>query len=259
MQQRLAEQQRIAMDNGAAILADPSIAIRALAQQRRTFSRQDMLGFLQSRTGDPAQFDAALRAVMESPELAPVTPADEYQPRFTSRDFVEAERSLMRRAAAMANRRGHAGISGSDSLHGDHILAYVVGAGDFRAIAVAGMPEKSRLIGTARQIWIAAGYRVICAACSATAVTQLEAASAIKWAALSLLESEWLQGEDALTKNDVLVVDGAEMIDLKRLERVLAMAERARAKLVLAGNRDQLDAMGAISPLTALIGITGTP
>src|ERR1700733_14702555 len=101
----------------------------------------------------------------------------------------------------------------------------MLGAGDFKAIATAGMPDKSRLVDTARQIWIAAGLRVICAASTPSAVTQLDAASAIQWGALPALESEWLRGEDTLTKNDVVVVDGAEMIDLKRLERLLAIAE----------------------------------
>jgi Ti-type conjugative transfer relaxase TraA len=255
LQQRLDEQRRIAMENGAAIIEDPSIAIRALAQQRRMFSREELVGFLQTRTGDAAQFDAALRAVMESPELVPVTPVDEDPLRFTSRDFVEAEKSLLRRAATMANRRGHTEISASDTPPGDDTVAYLVSAGDFRAIAAAGMPDKSSLVRSARQVWITAGLRVICAASSGTALTQLDAASGIKWSALSVLESDWLQGEDALTRNDVVVVEGAEMIDLKRLERLLATAERARAKVVLVGNLDQLHAMGATSPLAALIGM----
>jgi Ti-type conjugative transfer relaxase TraA len=256
MEQRLAEQQRIATENGAAILQDPSIAIRALAQQRRTFSLEELVGFLRTRTGDAAQFDAALRAVMESPELMPATAADENPLRFTSRDFVEAEKSLTRRVATMANRRGHAADSSSDTPH-DATLAYLVSAGDFRAVAAAGMTDKSRLVGTARQVWTAAGFRVICAASSGTAVTELDAASGIDWGELSALESEWLRGEDPMTKNDVVVVDGAEMIDLKRLERLLAIAEKARAKVVLVGNLDQLHAMGDTSPLTALIGVGG--
>jgi Ti-type conjugative transfer relaxase TraA len=257
MEQRLAEQQRIAMENGAVILEDPVVAIRALAQQRQTFSREELIGFLRSRTGDAEQFDAALRAVMESPELVSATPADENPLRFTSRDLIEAEKSLMRRAATMANRRGHAVILGTDAPHGDDALARLISSGDFCVIAATEASDRSGPFATARQTWIAAGFRVICAAFSAKAVTQLDAATGIPWRTLSVLEAEWLQhGEDILTKNDVVVVNGAEMIGLKQLEKLLAIAEKARAKLALIGDADQLQAMGATSPLMALLDLS---
>ena len=143
MEQRLAEQHRIATENGAAILEDPAVAIRALVQQRQTFSREELMSFLRSRTGDAEQFDAALRAVMESPELISATPEDENPPRFTSRDLVEAEKSLMRRAATMANRHGHAGSLRPDSPPGDEALARLVSSGDLCVIAAAGSSERS--------------------------------------------------------------------------------------------------------------------
>jgi ATP-dependent exoDNAse (exonuclease V) alpha subunit len=169
--------------------------------------------------------------------------------------LIEAEKSLMRRAAAMANRLGHAGISGTDTPDGDDALAYLISSGDFCVITSTGIADTSRLVGAARQTWIAAGFRVICAASSVSAARQLDATSQIKWRALSMLEPEWLHGDDTLTKNDVVVVDGAEMIDLKQLERLLAIAERVRAKIALVGDSQQLRAMGATSPLTALIGL----
>jgi ATP-dependent exoDNAse (exonuclease V) alpha subunit len=253
MEQRLAEQQRIAMENGAAILEDPALAIRTLAQQQQTFSHEELIKFLRSRTGDAEQFDAVLRAVVESPELVSATPADENSHRFTSRDLIEAEKSLMRRATAMASRRGHGGISPTDRPQGDDALDPLVGSGDFCVVAASGTPSKSRLVSTARQTWIAAGSRVTCAAFSAKTAKELDAATGFQWQALSQVEAGWLHENDTLTKNDVVVVEGAEMIALKQLEKLLAIAERARAKLVLVGDLDQLRAMGAASPLTALM------
>jgi ATP-dependent exoDNAse (exonuclease V) alpha subunit len=246
MEQRLAEQQRIRMENGATILEDPAVAIRTLAQHRGTFSREELCAFLRSRTGDAEQFDATLQAVMQSPELASTTPLQDNELRFTSRDLIEAEKSLLRRAAAMSNRRGHTGINGTDMPTGDDVIAYLISSGDFCVIASTGIADTSRLLDAARQT---------CAVALTLAAKQLDAASEIKWRALSVLEPEWLHGDDTLTKNDVLVVDRAEMIDLKQLERLLAVAEKARAKIVLVGESQQLRAMGATSPLTALIGL----
>jgi Ti-type conjugative transfer relaxase TraA len=253
LEHRLAEQQRISMQNGATILEDPAVAIRALAQHRRTFSRDELSAYLGSRTGAADQFAAALQAVMESPELVSATPLQGSEPRFTSRDLIEAEKSLMRRAATLTTRRSHAGISGTDSSSGDPVVDYLISSGDLCVIAATGPAGTSKLVDAARQPWTAAGFRVICAASSATAARQLDATSELKWRALSVLEPGWLTG-DTLTKNDVVIVARAEMVDLKQLERLLAIAERARAKIVLIGDSEQLHAMGATSPLTAFMG-----
>jgi ATP-dependent exoDNAse (exonuclease V) alpha subunit len=51
----------------------------------------------------------------------------------------------------------------------------------------------------------------------------------------------------------VLVVDGAEMIGLKQLERILAVVDKARGKVVLLGDSRQLEAMGSKSPLKSIL------
>jgi ATP-dependent exoDNAse (exonuclease V) alpha subunit len=56
-----------------------------------------------------------------------------------------------------------------------------------------------------------------------------------------------------LTLNHVLVVDGAEMIGLKQLERILAVVDKARGKIVLVGDSQQLEAMGSMSPLRSIL------
>jgi ATP-dependent exoDNAse (exonuclease V) alpha subunit len=55
------------------------------------------------------------------------------------------------------------------------------------------------------------------------------------------------------------VVEGAEMIDLKQLERTLAVADKARAKAVLVGDARQLEAMGSLSPLRGILDGVGLP
>jgi ATP-dependent exoDNAse (exonuclease V) alpha subunit len=51
----------------------------------------------------------------------------------------------------------------------------------------------------------------------------------------------------------VLLLDGAHMLGLKQLERVLAVADRARAKAVFVGDFDQLHAVRAESPFRDLM------
>jgi Ti-type conjugative transfer relaxase TraA len=261
--ERLAEQQRIARENGATILEDPTVVLRALTRQRSTFTIGELAQFLRSRTDGAAQAEEALFAIRNSDELVPLDPGEGSRSRFTTRDMLEAEKSLLKRAGAMATRRGHAAppppqefASPRYSMLSDEqqkALGYLVSEGDFKAVAEAGS-GRGALLAAARAIWDAQGFRVVGAALTGVAATTLAASSGIKSRPLECHEQDWLQGRDPLTPNDVLVVDGAEMIGLKQLERILAVADKARAKVALIGDSEQMQAMGALSPLQPLVG-----
>ena len=72
-------------------------------------------------------------------------------------------------------------------------------------------------------------------------------------------EHAWQEGHDPLTANHVLVIEGAEMIGLKQLERTLAVVDKVRAKAVLVGDARQLEAMGSLSPLRSILDGVGLP
>jgi hypothetical protein len=236
LQDRLAAQRLIARENGAAILEDPTVAIRMLARQRSIFTHGDLARFLGSRTDGAAQLEADVAAVMNSSELVPLEPRDGEPLRFTSRDSIEAEKSLARRAQAMAARRGHAVSAPASAAHcpasWSHAqrsaFAYVVGEGDFKVLALPSA-EKSELLSAAHAAFNAEGLRVL---------------SAVP-----------LQDGDPFGKNDVVVLEGCELIELKLLERLLAAVDRARAKIVLAADLQHLQAIGEISPLYSLLGV----
>jgi Ti-type conjugative transfer relaxase TraA len=260
---RIAEQQRIVQENGDAILEDPTVVLRALTHQRPTFTHRDLAEFLRSRIG-AAQFDAVYLAVTQSQELVAATRSRELvalspdgdQNRFTSRDMMEAARSLKHRAVSMASRRGHgvapdrrSAVLSRFSLSGEQLRAfdYLVADGDAKAIAVADA-DKDALLAAARLAWDAEGLKVAGAARSRMAADKVHAASGIPSRALADWEEGWQQGRDPLTREGVLVVDGSEMIDLKQLERFLAVADKARAKVVLIGDSIRLGTMRIESP-----------
>jgi Ti-type conjugative transfer relaxase TraA len=262
LKERLAERQRIAKENGEMILEDPSVALRALSRQRPTFTHQELVEFLKSRTDGSAQLDAALAAILESSELAALPTDGENPVRFTSRDMLEAQKSLMRRVAVMATRRGH-GILPPTRLpeHGPDLLTeeqrstfeYVVGEGDIKAVAPPAGNDKSAPLAAAREVWESRGLRVIGIALSGIAAEKLQSSSGIKSQTLASFEHDRQEGGDPLTLNHVVVVDGAEMIGIKQLERIFAVADKARGKLVLVGDSRQLAAMGSMSPLRGIL------
>ena len=267
VQQRLAEQHSIANDNGEMILSDPSVALRALCNQRPTFTHRELVQFLESRTGSAEQRDAALAAIMGSSELAALPLDSERPPRFTSTDLLEAEKSLLRRVAAMRGRRGH-GLPlqprGSEPLHDrlseqQHaVLEYLVAEGDIKAVATA-VGSVGELLAAAHRLWESRGFKVIGVALSRIAAERLQAQSGIRSLTLANQEDQWRAGGDPCSASHVLVVEGAEMIGLKQLERTLAVADKARAKAVLVGDARQLEAMGSLSPLRGILDGVGLP
>ena len=268
MQERVAEQHRIAIENGEMIIGDPSVALRALCRQRQTFTREDLVRFLESRCGEPAQLDAALAAVMASAELAALPAAAGEPPRFTSRDMLEAEKSLMRRAAAMQGRRGH-GVAlppPASGLPPDSLterqrsaLEYLAAEGDIKALAVTDESGTGALLAAARELWESRALRVIGLALSRSAAEHFQACSGIPSLTLASQEEEWKAGRDPCSANHVIVVEGAEMIGLKQLERLLAVVDQARGKVVLLGESRQLEAMGSLSPLRGILDKVGPP
>jgi AAA domain len=238
------------------------VALRALSSQRPTFTHRELVQFLESRTGGTEQLDAVLAAILESYELVALTLDDGKPVRYTSRDMLEAEKSLMKRVAAMAMRRGH-GVPPQPGIPKllPHSLTeeqrsafeYMVGEGDIKALAAMAGSGKSALLAAVREVWELQGLRVIGVALSRIAAESLQASSGIQSQTLASQELEWKEGRDPLTLNHVVVVDGAEMIGLKQLERILAVVDKARGKVVLVGDSRQLEAMGSTSPLHGVL------
>ena len=110
--ERIADSERIAQENGELILADPTIALRSMTHQRSTFTERDIAKFLHTRTHGAEQFQAAFLKVTTSDELVALGKDDRNIVRYTTRDMLEAEKSLLHRSKVLDGRRGH-GVAAS--------------------------------------------------------------------------------------------------------------------------------------------------
>lgn len=258
LSEREAEQRQIARDNGELIIEDATVALRALTRQRATFTRAQLLQFLTSRTVDAVQREAALAAVLRSSELAALPAANGQPERFTSQDLLEAHKSLMKRVAAMSRRRGHPLASAPATGDGsrDPFLDYLLGDGDIKALAASAVAG-AELLAAARVRWESIGRQVLGVAPSKVGVQRLQASTGIASRTLASWEQEWREERELLAPDQVLVVDGAEMIGLKQLERLVASADKARATIVLLGDALQLRAMNGTSPLQGILDAAG--
>ncbi len=252
LQERVAEQQRIAAENGELIRQDPSVALRALCRQRPSFTHAELVEFLRPRTADPAQLGAVLAAVLDSSELVTLPPGVAGAARFTSQDMIDADKSLLKRVTAMATRRGFGGVGASlEARHAE--FEYMLGEGDIKALAATDAAAAGTLLAALREVWELRGLAPLGVALSTIAAAALQSASGIVTQTLAAQEQAWAEGRDALAANRVIVVAGAEMIGLKQLERILAMVDKARAKIVLVADAALLEAMVGLAPLRSIL------
>lgn len=133
-----------------------------------------------------------------------------------------------------------------------HAVAHVTGPEQIAAVVGLAGAGKSTMLAAARDAWEAKGYTVHGAALSGKAAEGLEESSGIRSRTLASYEYGWQAGRDQLGPRDVLVVDEAGMVGSRQLARFVGEAERAGAKLVLVGDHEQLQAIGAGAPFRAV-------
>jgi Ti-type conjugative transfer relaxase TraA len=263
---RVVEQSRIMGANGQQIIAEPTIALKALTHGQATFTHHDIARFLHTRTDGAEQFQAAYLKVTTSPELLGLGVDDQGRQRFTTRDMWGHEHSMLADAEQLALRAGHgvssrrqAAVLSNNRLSDEqrHAFEHVTGAGDLKSLVGVAGSGKSTALAAMREAWEAQGLSVKGAALSGIAAENLQVASGIQSRTLASYELAWNGGRDPLTKNDVLVIDEAGMVGTRQLARVLEVAAKHHAKVVLVGDPEQLQAIEAGAPFRGIAAAHG--
>ncbi len=154
--------------------------------------------------------------------------------------------------------------------------------GAFQCVDGVSGSGKTSMLKAANDLWRDAGYTVVGCATTRTAARKLEAASGIESATVAgvlyhedptlrqqlvhharqlgraaLGKPTYALKDAPLTRDTVLVVDNANMVGNSDLTRLLRRAEKARAKVILIGDRRQIEAYkqaGAFSHLIEKFG-----
>jgi Ti-type conjugative transfer relaxase TraA len=282
------EVSRTRLDEGAAkrnadvIRENPDKVLTIITGEKSVFDRHDIARTLHRYINDDAHaFQNAFASVMASKALVKLqaerTRAETGKielARYSTREMVGIESAMADRAKVMKQARSH----GVDRHHVDRSIerqdkALSVSAGDGsaglsreqrQAIEHITGPEriavvvgyagagKSTMLAAAREAWEAQGYKVHGAALSGKAAEGLEESSGIASRTLASWEFGWQNDRDELGKRDVIVVDEAGMVGSRQLARFVGEAARSGAKIVLVGDHEQLQAIGAGAPFRAI-------
>ena len=256
--ERADDHRAIAKSNGAAILTRPEVGLDALTRNQATFTLRDLAMFAHRHSDGKEQFDRVLTAMRSSEALLALGRDGQGAERFTTVSMLSVEEALARNAAALAGSAHGVGKHDVErAIRAAASCGLVLGDEQRRALEhvtqrpglslVVGYAGagKSAMLGVAREAWESAGYTVRGAALSGIAAENLEGGSGIASRTIASLEHGWARDRDRLTSRDVLVVDEAGMIGTRQLQRVLAEAAGAGAKVVMVGDVQQLQAIEA--------------
>lgn len=271
-----------AQRNAELIREKPEQVLTLISNEKSVFDRHDIAKTLHRYINDDTQtFQNAFASVMASPALVELQ-AERIDPetgevskaRYSTREMVDLEFGLARSAERLHQAQSH----GVDRRHvgramerqdaairksaGDpsaglsdeqrHAIEHITGPERIAAVVGFAGAGKSTMLAAAREAWEAQGYQVHGAALAGKAAEGLEESSGIQSRTLASWSRGWDNDRGTLGRGDVFVIDEAGMVGSRQLARFIGEAEQRGAKIVLVGDHEQLQAIGAGAPFRAI-------
>ncbi|WP_286079891.1 Ti-type conjugative transfer relaxase TraA [Agrobacterium sp. MS2] len=277
-----------ARQNAALIRQKPEQVLTLISNEKSVFDRHDIAKTLHRYIDDDAQtFRNVFAAVMASPALVELQ-AEHIDPdagevssaRYSTREMIDLEVGMAR----SANRFHQAQSHGVDPRHVERAkekqdrslqkspggpsaasdpsaglsdelrqaIEHITGRERIAAVVGFAGAGKSTMLAAAREAWEAQGYQVHGAALAGKAAEGLEESSGIESRTLASWSYSWDHGRDLIGSSDVFVIDEAGMVGSRQLARFIGEAEERGAKIVLVGDHEQLQAVGAGAPFRAI-------
>ena len=257
--------------NAKQVLNNPENIVRKVSHTRAIFSENDLVREAGKYLDSYEDIEAFRACVMSSPSLVKLVDEGLSEhtgrvvtaARYTTHETLDIETDLVGRARSMAKSNSH----GITINVGKSVLGEFDFLGDDQKVAVEHIlidrqlscvvgyagTGKTTMVEVAKTAWEREGYRVQGTALSGIAAEGLGEGAGITSRTIASWEYSWSNGQNLLTKNDVLVVDEAGMIGSRQMRDLIKRVQTASAKLVLIGDAEQLQSIEAGAPFRAIV------
>lgn len=277
---RFLEVRAVQEKNKELIRSNPSIVLDYITHYQSTFTRQDIAKVLNRYIDDAKEFQLILGQIEASAQLVTLSANEHGEAlKLTTKDMIRVEKQIvemaMERTAFKAScssslsspsqssielslNKGHEKLKEQGGLSDDqvHAIEHIVSDGQLKVIVGYAGAGKTTCLDIAQEIWKESGYRVVGAAPTGKAASNLENIG-IASKTLHKWEQEWRRDREILSKNTVFILDEAGMVDSQKLHFLLRQSQEQGFKLVLVGDPEQLPPIEAGAPTRAIMETVG--
>lgn len=250
---------QLAMDDAGRIFAERLTSLPAeLTEHESVIERRELVRAVHGASvglGIPlARIDQKVDQLVSTGAFVEIGHDAIGQMRYSTSEMIAIERDLVATASRLAQRRG-ARIGPSDikarsaagGLSAEQTFAAEAATGPNAIVVIEGAPGsgKTKTLAPIVEAWQAAGHRVIGTATAWRIAGALQQDLNIEARATASWVERIKRGERFLDEKSVLIVDEAGLLSSREAHALLTEVERAQAKVILVGDRRQLQAIGA--------------
>ncbi|UPU01711.1 Ti-type conjugative transfer relaxase TraA (plasmid) [Bradyrhizobium barranii subsp. apii] len=272
--ERIALHEERKADNRERMLRRPEIVLDLVTRELSVFTERDIARVVHRYVDDAGTFQHLMARILQNPDvlrlegerIALETGIRE-PAKYTTRELIRLEAEMAHRAVWLAGRSSHgvrekvlaAAFERHDRLSEEQRVAIAHVAGEGRIAAVVGRAGagKTTMMKAAREVWEAAGYRVVGGALAGKASEGLEKEAGIASRTLASWELAWSNGREQLDDKTIFVLDEAGMVSSRQMALFVEAVVKTGAKLVLVGDPDQLQPIEAGAAFRAIVARTG--
>ena len=267
---RFQEMREVQERNRVLIRKNPEIVLDYLTRYQSTFTRQDIAKVLNRYIDKAEEFRNLLGRIEASKQLVTLTGNEQGTAvKLTTKEMIKTESQIAIMASTLSEKhscpphlsaidwyieKGNERLKdyGGLSIDQIHAIKHMVSDGQLKVIVGYAGSGKTTSLEIAKEIWSSSGYRIVGAAPTGRAASNLEALG-ISSKTLHTWEYEWQRDREQLNNRSILILDEAGMVDSKRLHSLLKQSQEKGFKIVLVGDPEQLSPIEAGAPTRAIM------
>jgi Ti-type conjugative transfer relaxase TraA len=275
--------------NAEKLARDPEEVLKLLDSRQSVFGKQDIAQQVGAMIDDAQTFQDVMAKVMASRDLVELQ-AERRDDKgrvidaalYSTRRMIGIENRMDAQAQALArdNRSGVRKNTLDRALHWkaekegfalsaeqEAAVRHITGDGRLKAVVGVAGSGKSTMLDAARETWEREGYKVLGLATTRQAARNLQESAGIQAttmqryvgleAADSPFKGLWAEGKMLPDAKTVIVIDEAGLASSRLMQRTLDYAQRFGAKVVLVGDHEQLQSIGAGAAFRSIVDRTG--
>lgn len=251
----------VKLRNQFKILKNPELVLSIVTSNHSTFTHHDIAKVLNRYIDDPVQFQTLHDRLLGSKNLVALECKEGSEQVYTTREMLKVEMGLVKTAERMEAQRTHTvdhsiiekvitdhneklSQYGGLSSDQDKAIRHMLSSEQISCVVGYAGAGKTTSLEAAKEAWEASGYSVIGLAPTGKAARNIEDCGIRSMTLHKFLYAQE-QGREQISGNTVVVLDEAGMVDSRRFAELLAVIDKAGAKVIPMGDANQLQSVEA--------------